>query len=319
MNKLEQSNTVFGKENQMRNRHLSGLALAALVFGLTALPGMAEQLDKAKEETALQKRAEAFIAAFNMGDAKAVAAFWTEDGEYINLAGTQLKGRAAIEESFKKIFAEEKGAKLQINTTAIRFVTPDLAIEDGTTTAAMPGNGPPMVAKYMIVHVKKDGDWYLASVRDSEAQAPSNFEHLRDLAWLIGEWVDEDSKGAVASVSYEFTENRNFIVSNLVAAIKDVPISGRTQWIGWDASAKQIRSWSFDSNGGFAEAVWSKDGKKMTIKATATLADGLKVKTTSIVTKIDDDHATWQATNRTLDGKPLPDLEVVKMKRVKQQ
>jgi uncharacterized protein (TIGR02246 family) len=271
-----------------------------------------------QEEKALQKRGEAFIAAFNKGDAKAVASFWTPDGDYIDLAGKHLKGRKVIEESFAKLFEAEKGAKLQIHPTSLRFVTPELAIEDGITEVLPANDGPVSAARYTVVHVKKGGEWFLASVRDAEARPPSTFEHLRDLGWLIGEWVDEDSKGPVASVTYEWTENQNWITSSLVTSIKDVELSGRTQWIGWDASKKQIRSWSFDSTGGFGEGVWTKDGKKLTIKTTATLPDGKKLTATSIVAKVDDDHVTWQVTNRTLDGKAMDDLPTVKMKRVKQ-
>jgi hypothetical protein len=35
------------------------------------------------------------------------------------------------------------------------------------------------------------------------------------------------------------------------------------------------------------------------------------------VTKVDDDHMTWQMTKLTVDGKTMPDIEPVKMKRVK--
>ncbi|MFL5245212.1 MAG: SgcJ/EcaC family oxidoreductase [Gemmataceae bacterium] len=296
----------------MTTRRMSLLALPVCLVAIAVVSAFAQQgKGDSKAEQALKRRAEQFIEAFNRGDARAVASFWTSDGDYVDLAGTHLKGRKAIEESFAKLFADEKGAKLHINPTSVRLASPDVAIEDGITEVTPPGGGPPMASAYMAVHVMKDGEWYLASVRDSEAKGPSNFEHLRDLEWLIGEWVDEDSKGDTATVTYEWTDNQNFIVSNLVASIKDVPISGRTQWIGWDASAKHIRSWSFNSDGGFSEAVWSKDGKRLTAKTTATLPDGKKTTATSIVTRIDDDHVTWQATNRMLDGKQLPDLEVI--------
>src|SRR5437016_2207236 len=55
---------------------------------------------KAKAEeapTGKGKRAQEFIAAFNKGDAKDVAAFWTEDATYTDLDGRQHKGRPAIQ------------------------------------------------------------------------------------------------------------------------------------------------------------------------------------------------------------------------------
>ena len=57
-----------------------------------------------------------------------------------------------------------------------------------------------------------------------------------------------------------------------------IPVVGGTQWIGWDAVAKQVRSWSFYSGGGIGEAVWTKDGGKWVSKVTARTADGKKVR-----------------------------------------
>jgi hypothetical protein len=50
---------------------------------------------------------------------------------------------------------------------------------------------------------------------------------------------------------------------------------------------------------------------------TARSRDGQKVSATNILTKVDDDHATWQMTKLTVDGKRLPDPAPQKMKRVK--
>src|SRR4051812_24479625 len=108
------------------------LALPLLVVGLEARPLVAEDVvDKAKEDAALLKRAEAFVEAFHKGDAGAVADFWTADGDYTDQTGQQYKGRAAIEKLFRGFFAENKGLKLRIDSESLKFVTGDVAIEDG--------------------------------------------------------------------------------------------------------------------------------------------------------------------------------------------
>jgi len=290
-------------------------------FGLVSLvapPAVAEDAKaNAKEEKALKARAEEFIAAFAKGDAEALAAFWTPDGDYVDQAGTTLSGRKAIQGAFEKQFAAAKGAKLRIATKSLRFVKGDLAIEDGTTEILYPNDIPPTGARYTALHVKQDGKWYLASVRDAVYVPPSNHDKLRELEWLAGEWVNAAEKGEAAKATYSWAENDNFLVSSFVAAFKDVPVAGGTQWIGWDAAAKTIRSWSFNSNGSFAEGTWSRDGDKWSAKVTATLADGKKVTATVVLTKVDADTFTWQSTKRSLDGKEIPDTEVVKMKRAK--
>jgi hypothetical protein len=44
--------------------------------------------------------------------------------------------------------------------------------------------------RYSMVHVKKDGEWKIESVRESPYVPPSNHEHLNGLDWAIGEHVD---------------------------------------------------------------------------------------------------------------------------------
>jgi uncharacterized protein (TIGR02246 family) len=294
---------------------VSGLLCLLLLIG----SGMCAGDDKgnATEEKALKARAEAFVQAFNNGDAKALADFWTPDGDYVDQAGHTLSGRKAIQEAFEKQFTAAKGAKLKITPASLRFVKPDLAIEDGTTELFYGPDAPPTGARYTAVHVKQDGQWHLASVRDAVLVPPSNHDNLRDLDFLAGDWVDEADKGESARASFSWAENDNFLVSTFAVTLKDVPIGGGTQWIGWDGAEKRIRSWSFDSNGGFTEGTWTKDGDKLVVKTSATLRDGKKASATNIITKVDPDHFTWQSTQRSVDGNKLPDTEVVKMKRAK--
>src|SRR5882724_3863136 len=89
------------------------------------------------------KTAGAFVEAFHKGDAKAVAAFWTPDGDFVDVDGRVFKGRKAIEDSFTEFFADNKGLKLRMDVVSIKFPTPDMAVEDGTTTLmASDGSAP---------------------------------------------------------------------------------------------------------------------------------------------------------------------------------
>jgi uncharacterized protein (TIGR02246 family) len=294
-------------------------AYATALLALLVLVWIASKADEPRGETndpeVLKARAGEFTKAFDRGDAKALADFWTADGDYVNVAGHTLKGRKEIQAAFEKQFAAAKGAKLHIKTTSLRVLKDGLAIEDGTTEVTYPGDAAPTAARYTAVHVKQGGQWYLASVRDAAYVPPSNHEQLSELDWLAGAWVAEAGKGEVAKATYFWAENGNFLVSSFATTIKDVPLAGGTQWIGWDAAAKHIRSWSFNSNGGFSEATWSRDGNKWTVKVTATTRDGKKVTATVAIAKVDDDHHTWQSTGRSVEGKALPDSDVIKMKR----
>src|SRR5260370_40552726 len=171
----------------MRARLCWLLAVAPVAFVLTTGHTPADEpADKAKEGAALQKRAEAFAETFNKGDARAVAAFFVADGDMVDVEGHHLKGRKAIEESYKQFFAEAKGAKLYVTITGLRIAKPDLALEDGLTEVVFANGAPPSAARYTVVWVKQDGQWFLESVREAVAMPPNNAEQFQDIAFLIG-------------------------------------------------------------------------------------------------------------------------------------
>jgi uncharacterized protein (TIGR02246 family) len=302
----------------MRSAMFWFVAPLVLSAGLSARPALAaDSDDNAAETAAMKKNAEAFTAAFDKGDAKAVAAFWTPDGDYVDETGRHMKGREEIEKAFTEFFGENKGLKVQIHTESLRFVTPEVAIEDGVTAVTEADGGPPSRARYTVVHVKKDGKWILSSVRDSPYAPPSNYEHLKELEWAIGDWVNESDKGGAARVSFEWAENQNFIHGTFADTFKNVEVSGGTQTIGWDPIKKELRSWTFDEDGAFGEGTWTHDGDHWVIKSVLVLPDGKKVAATHIVTQVGADAITWQAKDRTVDGKPVPDIKEIKMKRAK--
>jgi len=298
-------------------KQLGFAAAMGLVLLIVAPAWAGEAKDASPDEGALQARSKAMIAAFNRGDAKALAEFWTPHGDYMDELGHLYKGRKAIAESFEKLFAAGKGAKLRIHRTAYRLVRPDLAIGDGIFEVLPPDGGPPTAARYTAVQVKQNGQWFMESVREAVATAPNSVEKLEELAWLIGAWADEGSKGALAHLSFSWAENQNFIVMSYATTIKDVPVAGGTQWIAWDAAAKHIRSFAFDSSGSLSESVWTREGNKSASKTRTTLRDGKIVSATNIITRVDPDHVTWQSTNRSVDGQALPDTPEVKLQRVR--
>jgi uncharacterized protein (TIGR02246 family) len=301
----------------MKNhRSIVSLLPLALVcaMGYGTSPARAAESDP--QEAAITKTAEAFVDAFQKGDAKAVAASWAEDGDYVDLNGRHLQGRPAIENAFKDFFTENKGLKLRIEVNSVRFVAPDVAIEDGTTSVIPPDGTPPSQARYTNVHVKRDGQWLLQSVREAPYTPPGNYEHLRGLEWAIGEWVDEGNGPEVGRVTFEWSPESNFVISTQAVTVRDTLVSRATEWIGWDPATSQVRSWTFAADGGIGEGVWSNEGDQWIIKTNAILPDGKKLVATNIVTRNGPDAITWQSKDRTLDGDALPDVPETKMKRV---
>jgi uncharacterized protein (TIGR02246 family) len=279
-------------------------------------PARATSPETAAEENSLMNNAQAFVEAFEKGDAKAVAAFWADDGDYVDVNGRHLQGRSAIENAFKDFFAENKGFKLRIDVNSVRFVTPDTAIEDGITSVIAPDGTPPNQTRYTNVHVIKDGQWVLQSVREAPYTPPGNYEHLRGLEWAVGKWVDEGEGPEIDYATFEWSPDGNFLISTQDVTVKDTLVSRATEWIGWDPATSQVRSWSFVADGSVGENYWSNEGDQWIIKTNVILPNGKKLAATNIITRNGPDAITWQSKDRTLDGKALPDVKEIKMKRV---
>jgi hypothetical protein len=83
------------------------------------------------------------------------------------------------------------------------------------------------------------------------------------------------------------------------------------QIVGWDPVAKQIRSWVFDSDGGFSEGKWKRKGDRWLIQQVGTLPDGGKSSAVNVLKKVDNNSFTWQSIERSVDGEPLPNVDEV--------
>jgi uncharacterized protein (TIGR02246 family) len=207
---------------------------------------IAKDLATAEDEKALQTIRAAYTKAFNSGDAKALATFWAQDGEFVDAEGKSYRGRSAIEKEFTDFFAKEKGLALEITTDTLRFVSPDVALESGSARVTRLADGAASSAAYTIVHTKRDGKWLMASVREAPYAATSNYEHLRDLEWLVGNWKAEQS-GQTMEMNCEWTAKRNFLTRKYTLTAADGKTKTGLQIVGWDPVAGKIRSWVFDS------------------------------------------------------------------------
>ena len=111
------------------------------------------------EEKALEKRSETFVAAFNKEDIKVMAACCAPDCDFLSTDGQRMKGRNALEKYFAKGFAERKGLKLKHTHSSCRFLTPDVAIDDGAWELTGRPEWKASKGLYTAVLMKRDGKW----------------------------------------------------------------------------------------------------------------------------------------------------------------
>jgi uncharacterized protein (TIGR02246 family) len=262
------------------------------------------------DEAAIRKADEAYVAAFNKHDAKALADAWSPEAVYLNpVTGAQVVGRAAIAEQFATIFKEQPEVKLDLAVESIQFVSPNVAIEHGTAkTLAKAG---PDETEYSAVFVRRDGKWLLDRVTDKPKETPpTRYEQLKPLEWMIGRWVDKDDQVDIKT-ECQWTKNQSFITRSFTVAVQgEIKMSGM-QVIGWDPAAKTIRSWTFDSDGGFAEATWTLKKDRWFIQNKGVLADGRKASMVNVIKPVDQNSFTWQTVERTDGAELLPNVNEV--------
>ena len=291
---------------------LFGLVIVPCLVGLMARAAPAAE--PSPDEKAIRAAIQSYVDAFNKRDAGAVASHWTETGEFITPGGSELKGREAIQQEFESYFAEGQEAKIEIADTRIRFLSPGVAVEEGTALVLRPDEAPAESA-YVAVHVKTSDGWKMDSIREhAQVQPQSHYDQLKQLEWMIGEWVDADDEVTIET-SCRWTKNNNFILRSFRVYAEDrIDLEG-TQIIGWDPAANTIRSWMFDSEGGFAVGAWTRDGDRWTVRMLQVLANGARASAINVMTYLDDDTYTIRSTSREVDGEMMPSIPETRVVR----
>ena len=268
-----------------------------------SMPSLAQPQD----EKSIRLAAEAFAKAYNAGDAQTIARLFVVGGEVVNEEGQSTKGRELIEQEFAGIFKEHPKTHMDLAIESIRFIGSDMAIEDGMATVTHAPDEPALHSPYSVTYAKQDGNWLTASARDLPDDTLMPEEQLKQLQWMIGEWVDE-SPEALIMTSYRWTDNKCFILSEFKVQVGGRPVMTGTQRIGWDPLAKTIRSWVFDSEGGFGEGIWTREGNQWIVKKTGVTRDGKVASATNIITQVSKDRMTWQQRDRIVGGEKTPDI-----------
>jgi uncharacterized protein (TIGR02246 family) len=290
------------------------LLAAVAMRGIAQETSTEEKADPAADEQAVRAAIASYVDTFNKHDPKALAAHWTLTGEFITPAGKQLKGREQLEQEFTAYFADEKDVKLELLEPTVQFLSPNVVVEHGTAIVTR-GDAEPAETNYEAIHVRTAKGWKMDSVREVESQQPqSHYEQLKDLEWMIGEWVDADDEATVETTC-KWTKNQNFITRSFKVSIDEqIGLEG-TQIIGWDPVLRTIRSWMFDSQGGFGVGTWSKNGNGWLVRGLRVTPDGQRGSSTTLIEQVDDNSFTTRIVGRQLDGELMPNIGPIKVVR----
>ncbi len=107
---------------------------------------------------------------------------------------------------------------------------------------------------------------------------------------------------------------QEFILGEILVMKSDQVVMKSSQRIGWDALHGMPRSWTFDSDGGFAEATWTQIDDTWVVRSSATMPDG---QTGSAILKIrngEKGRYEMTGTNRIIGNVMEDDYQITVVK-----
>lgn len=298
---------------------LGGLALACAIAtsAHTAEPAPAS---RAADEAAIRAVAKAYMEALAKGDAARLAELWTPDGDLVDASGQRLLGREALALDHPATPREPADRpEFRIRETKLRFLTDDVAIEDGTVEV-VPPTGPPLSGRFSATWVRHEGGWRIGALREASDDAPAATAALEELDWMVGDWVVVDEHPAAADqpaieVSTRWNESRTYLIREL-----RIPTSGGTplsisQRIGWDPLTKSVHSWVFGSDGSHGEADWSRDGRSWVAKSRAVSPTGVQSTSLNIYTYDGRERCVWKSLPTHIGSEHVPPVTLTMIRK----
>jgi len=303
------------------SRFVHAAILAGVAF---ASPGVGAA-DTKQDADAIRAASAAYKQALERGDGKALAAIWTPDGDIIDAAGNVLKGRQTVEvlEPMPADAAKGGTPTFRITETSLRFLAPDVAIEDGSVEVVLPGTSAVEKGRFSAIWVRQDAAWKLSVLREARGTAPAGAETLADLAWMVGDWtVADDAEKTAGKPTIEMSVRWNPTKTFLLRDMKIAPPGAAadaaihvTQRIGWDPLSRSIRSWVFSSDGGHGEAVWSRDDGSWVARTTAVLPDGTQTSSLNIYSYDGKDRCVWRSLPTHVGGEHMPQVNMTLIRK----
>jgi uncharacterized protein (TIGR02246 family) len=293
----------FSRRNQFVRLALIGTACVTTWHALGDEP-----TKLTPDEAAIRQRGKEYVAAVRRGKGEEIASFWTADGDYIDASGVAMKGRLLAQQA-KPPADDREAPRLSVTVDLIRFITPDVAVEDGglgSSPGALSGS---LARRYTAIWVRQKGKWLLDGVRESSVPEATHFDRLRELHWMVGDWVSDDD-GKTVRLSCRWTSEKNFLLREIDVRLPDREPLHVTQRIGWDAREKQIKSWTFDSAGGHGDGLWFYKDEQWIVEAQSVLPDGTLATGTHTLVRDGDSAFVWESSNGQIDGEPVTEHKV---------
>jgi uncharacterized protein (TIGR02246 family) len=265
------------------------------------------QPDKEKE---IRTFLESVTASFNKHDAKAVGTLFLPEGELVDEDGNVLKTREAIETHYSDIFKTKPESRLKVEDKTIRLIGDSLAMYDGLAEVKPSAQETVRRTRFAAVLIKQGNQWQIASIRDLEDLENNSgliWESMAELGFLVGEWLEEGGNFRIQTDCQWSDDKMSLIQKFKISGTGIKELSG-TQRIGWDPATQKIKSWTHDTQGGYAEALWTKSGASWFVKSNGTNSDGDATSMTSVYQAAGNGRIDIYFRDRIIGDEVLPDV-----------
>jgi uncharacterized protein (TIGR02246 family) len=298
---------------QVSTGPLAGRAQVQSPRAFAAAPASAAT---AAVEKAVRETLVAYVDAYNKKDPARIIELFTDDGTLVDSDNVATRGREAIAQEFTDAFAEPSTYTLDGKTERIRLITPDVAQAEGVSRLVSPKEA--TIANRFVALLARKGDaWKIAEIRDYPAPAASvtPYERLKELEWMVGEWVDESEDVQVNS-TVRWGQSKAYLVRDYSVQIKGEPATSGLMIIAWDPQTQQIRSWIFNADGSRGDASWTRaTNNQWIVKAHGSTGDGQPTSATQVISLINKDAIRTSSTDRIIGDEIARDLDDIIMVR----
>ena len=267
--------------------------------------------DAATGENPAAAVARAYQEAFNAGQPDKLAALHTDDATWVDSDGSSLSGRDAIRAALSKAFAAAPGRTIEFAVDQVRPLGDDVILEKGSSIVTGP-DGEQSASFYTTVYAKEGDQWRIAQITETAPVVePSPASELAALGWLEGKWRGENAQRPV-TLEISPVQNGNFLTIKYSFG-ENGDEGTSTEVVGYDAAEDRVRSWTFDSAGGFSEAAWQPDGTNWMLVSKSVNPDGSRGSSQLEIRPAADGRSfTVEGYNRESGGVPMPKLGPIK-------
>jgi uncharacterized protein (TIGR02246 family) len=290
------------------------ILLLAVLLGTSLSPAVPAQDGSTTE---LSEVAERYVAAYNAKKLDDILVLFTPSAEMIDeIDGLSASGLDEIRGIFERSFSKFPDRQIALDVVSVREIASNVVIEEGVArfSGEVPNEEGDAVAYAAVLVKDPEKGWRIASSRELAVESHVE-DPMKALPPLAGEWVLQGEQMQMELV-LDYTPSGRALIGS---AFITTPAEGTMETeirISYDASVSQVRWWTFDDVGGFAQGTWQPlaDGSWL-VRTNGVTADGESTSAIQTLAMETEDVILWKSTHRFMNGQAQPEVELRLVRR----